>query len=299
MPSFILFSPFGYYNWPDWRLEPCICYCYCKSVNLCLGYGPDDALTLTCNTLLTHLCIVSNLYRNMKFSVAVKLVTITMTLIGVNAASPPAPKADASSVEARNLQEGPTCTGPSLRRAWRDTSCADQEAYLEAVKKLKQLDPYPENRHDIPNIDLFSMIHNKNAWFAHGSNAFLQWHRWYLSRFERALQIVPGSFVSLLYWNWEIDSGNEDQSYVLKSSTFGSSDDISKEGCVTTGIADYQGIWTTTAMNGNCLKRSIYKTQPFCDESCLMQRIVQYDTFGPFSRNLEGYLHGDVHEYVG
>jgi tyrosinase len=239
-----------------------------------------------------------------------KLIIIGTTFVRATAASLPTPDADADtdtpSVKKykifRNLKGGPTCTGPIRRRAWRDTPCADQEAYLEAVKTLKQLDPYPKNPHGIPNLDQFSRIHNANKDFAHGTNAFLQWHRWFISRFERALQIVSGSCISLPYWDWEIDSGKEDKSYVLQSSTFGSVDDIVKKGrdkdCVNGGIANYQGFWNTTAWKNDCLKRGFDPSANFIDESNLMQRIIHNQTFEEFG-DVEWYPHGVVHFYVG
>jgi hypothetical protein len=246
----------------------------------------------------------------MKFSKAVKLIVIATSLViaaAAAAASPPAPDADASSPEAsvhetshRKLDGGPTCPGPSRRRAWQDTSCADQEAYLEAVKKIKLLGPYEENPLGITNLDQFSRIHNASSWFAHWNNDFLQWHRWFIARFEQALQIVSGSCISLPYWDWEIDSGNEGQSYVLQSSTFGSVDDISKEGedkgCVTGGIADYRGFWDTTVLD-DCLKRKFNALQ-FSDESNMMQRIVHNETIEKFDL-MEATPHGKVHIFVG
>jgi hypothetical protein len=247
----------------------------------------------------------------MKFSKAVKLIVIATSLVIVAAvaASPPAPDADASSVEAsvhktshRKLDGGPTCPGPSRRRAWRDTSCADQEAYLEAVKKLKLLDPYEENPLGIPNLDQFSRLHHGSEWLAHMNNVFLQWHRWFIARVERALQIVSGSCISLPYWDWEIDSGKESQSYVLQSSTFGSVDDISKEGkdkdCVTGGIADYRDFWKTSAAWGTCLKRKFNDARQFSDESNMMQRIVHNKTIEEFDF-IEGRPHAMPHLYVG
>ncbi|KAL7535624.1 hypothetical protein ACHAWF_005215, partial [Thalassiosira exigua] len=245
----------------------------------------------------------ASIERIMKFFEYVNLVTFATTLMRATAASSTVHKTSGPLVtkQNRNLQGGLTCSGPSLRRAWRDTSCDDQEAYLEAVKKLKQLEPYPENPYDIPNLDQFSRLHNTQKNFAHGSNAFLQWHRWYISGFEKALQIVSGRCIFLSYWDWEVEAEDRDQSYILKSTTFGSVDDISTEanrGCVNGGIADYQGFWATTAWEGNCLKRA-FNGYLFCDEACLMDHIVSYDTFQTFSPRFESYPHGVVHSSIG
>jgi hypothetical protein len=120
---------------------------------------------------------------------------------------------------------------------------------------------------------------------------------------------VSGSCISLPYWDWEIDSGKEGQSYVLQSSTFGSVDNISKKGkhkgCVTGGIADYRDFWKTTAWKGTCLKRELAfdenepneEDQTFADESNMMQRILGR-TIEKFDL-MEATPHGNVHIFVG
>jgi tyrosinase len=148
-----------------------------------------------------------------------------------------------------------TCTGPSLRRAWRDTSCQDRATYLNAVKLLKQLPNV--NALNIPNMNTFVNIHNTNRLLIHGTDAFLPWHRFFVYKFEQALQIVSGTCLTLPYWDWERDSVNT-ASTVLEATTFGSSKGIvnatTNQTCVTEGIANYKGIWNNT-VRGGCLRR--------------------------------------------
>jgi hypothetical protein len=117
-----------------------------------------------------------------------------------------------------------------------------------------------ENDLGIPNYAAFVTIH-ANATisaYAHGANdgPFLPWHRWYLWKFEKALQAVSRTCVTVPYWDWTKDKGREMMSSVLEPDTFGSSTGISaSDGCVIEGIASKDGFWNTTIRGGGCLKR--------------------------------------------
>lgn len=144
-----------------------------------------------------------------------------------------------------------TCSSPRRRRAWRDASCADRSFFLDAVQDLKDL--ADTNALSIPNFDRFSAMHNANGGFAHNSSPFLPWHRWYIYKFEEALQTVSGRCVTIPYWDWERDSGNEANSPVLDADTLGSTTGFdSSSHCVTEGIASS---WTFTERTGGCLER--------------------------------------------
>jgi hypothetical protein len=146
--------------------------------------------------------------------------------------------------------------GPSIRRAWHDTSCEDRTAYLNAVELLYKLPS--TNSLGIPNYFVFVRIHaGMNANYAHGANdgPFLPWHRWYLWKFEEALQIVSGSCVTVPYWDWSKDKGKEMQSSLLQPESFGSSIGIDSNGCVIEGLCNMNDFWTSTARTGGCLKR--------------------------------------------
>ena len=158
----------------------------------------------------------------------------------------------------RVLAEG-SC-GPSVRRAWHDTSCANRTAYLRAVELLYKLTS--TNSLNIPNYMDFARIHNNaiNTDAAHGLNdgPFLHWHRWFLYKYEQALQIVSGTCVTVPYWDWTKDSGKPyNEMTVLQPNTFGSTKGIRrKDKCVNEGIAKVTGFWTTTA-SGGCLRRYV------------------------------------------
>ena len=148
-----------------------------------------------------------------------------------------------------------------MRRAWHDTSCEDRAAYLRAVELLYKLPA--TNSLNIPNYFDFVRLHynSNNSLAAHGANdgPFLPWHRWYLWTFEKALQYVSGTCVTVPYWDWTRDKGNEYNSTVLQPDSFGSTTTgINRtDGCVIEGIASKNGFWKTTVRSGGCLRRCV------------------------------------------
>lgn len=54
--------------------------------------------------------------------------------------------------------------------------------------------------------DEFVSVHYANRAFAHGSDAFLPWHRWYINVYERELQVESKSCVTVPYWDWTLDA---------------------------------------------------------------------------------------------
>jgi tyrosinase len=148
--------------------------------------------------------------------------------------------------------------GASIRKAWHDTSCEDRRAYLNAVELLYKLPA--DNDLAIPNYAAFVTLHadSMNRAYAHGidDGPFLPWHRWFVWKFEEALQRVSNSCVTVPYWDWSRDKGKEMESSVLTADAFGSTSGIdSIDGCVTDGICSKHGFWNKTVRTGGCLKR--------------------------------------------
>ena len=116
-----------------------------------------------------------------------------------------------------------------------------------------------KNSLNIPTYLDFARVHNNSTSVkaAHGlsDGPFLHWHRWFLYKYEQALQIVSGSCVTLPYWDWTKDAGNEYNATVLQPDSFGSTTGINTtDNCVIEGIASKNGFWNKTA-KGGCLKR--------------------------------------------
>ena len=174
------------------------------------------------------------------------------------------------------------------RRSWRMLDCNERQYFLSAIQQLKTLDVnnvlYDANNGlGIPTYDDFVQVHVTNNNIAHGTNAFLPWHRYYLYKFEQALQIVVNDCSMYVpYWDWEIDTASIEnggngpsQSIVFRSNTFGSTaglvpvDTIDEQtgepldvGCVNEGIASYLNNWSTAT--GGCLLRYVPRCDSFC-----------------------------------
>ena len=189
------------------------------------------------------------------------------------------------------------------RRVWRDTSCQDKLNYLQAVEDLKALPS--DNAYGVPSFDDFVRVHYQNRASAHGTDAFLPWHRWYIYKFEEALQIVSGnSCLMLPIWDWEYDAEiGEMSATVLEVDTFGSSSGVLPNGrfrgCVDEGIVDYRGTWASTVWTGGCLERSFNTNYQFATESQLLAIIADSDQFSNFRPALEGYPHAAPHNFIG
>ena len=109
----------------------------------------------------------------------------------------------------------------------------------------------------------FARVHNNatNVQAAHGleDGPFLHWHRWFLWKYEQALQFVSGTCVTVPYWDWTMDSGKESQSTVLQPESFGSTTGVNTtDRCVIEGIANKNGFWSKTAKGDPCVKRCVY-----------------------------------------
>jgi tyrosinase len=188
------------------------------------------------------------------------------------------------------------CPGPSVRKAWRDLTCVEQDQFLVAVTALKASGVYDE----------FVSLHFLNAATSHGTNAFFPWHRWYIWHFEKQLQQVSNSCVTLPYWDWERDYLDMASSPVLKPNTFGSTSGIvdsnedSNERCVNEGIADYTAApWDTTVRTGGCLKRVFNSGTGFSSDVEVLSRMTSRPAYSDFRPALEGAPHAAPHNYVG
>jgi hypothetical protein len=110
------------------------------------------------------------------------------------------------------IQQGSCSDVVRRRRPWRDLSCQEQDAFLTAIHRLKDNGIYND----------FVFTHQWESSLTHGTALFLPWHRWYTYQFESALQSVADDpCITLPYWDWEQDAGNEMRSEVFSDSAFG------------------------------------------------------------------------------
>ncbi len=89
----------------------------------------------------------------------------------------------------------PAQPGSDIRRNVYDLTRREWRRFVDALDRAKASGAY----------DRFVVEHLLAMGFAHRSPTFGPWHRWYLRRFERALQsFVPG--VTVPYWDWAADA---------------------------------------------------------------------------------------------
>lgn len=191
------------------------------------------------------------------------------------------------------------CTEPRIRKSWTTLTAAEQSLYVNAVWQLKKNGIY----------DQFVSVHasNYNYYTAHSTDAFFPWHRWYIWLFEEALRSVGTEYecLTLPYWDWEKDAGNENESPVF-GSYFGSYEGLDDNSCVTDGyFSEYNG-WTISV--GGCLTRAFDSTYSFVGEAQIMSDILTSPSYSAYNGNsvaANGYRsiiaaspHSSVHTYI-
>lgn len=189
-----------------------------------------------------------------------------------------------------------TCPQVRERRAWNDLSCEEQDAFLTSIRRLKVTGIY----------DTFVQVHVENERFAHGVPEFLPWHRWFIYQFETALRLVadpPYRCMTLPYWDWELDAGNEGLSSVFSFEAFSSFVGTNRDGRCRFPVPRGDG-------SGYCLGRAFNFDFSFWGEGRLVAMIRGYSQYGddfpndPFRVNgfraaLEGGPHAATHNFIG
>ena len=203
----------------------------------------------------------------------------------------------------------PDC-GVSERRSWRDLSCDGQDEFIRAVRALKDNGWYDEF---VYTHWLYSDLTHQN------DDLFLPWHRYFLWMFERALQTVTQSCITVPYWDWERDYGvwdgtnyNNNQNagdvgmpLILEDETFGRFDRRVQS------RLDGWCSWVTWG-TGDCLERQVGRPEwsAFSGEAEILALITNYRTFqdtsnanleelnNGFARALEGTPHRRPHEFL-
>eukprot|EP00754_Rhynchopus_humris_P030037 Rhum_TRINITY_DN15251_c0_g1::Rhum_TRINITY_DN15251_c0_g1_i3::g.144791::m.144791/K00505/TYR; tyrosinase len=205
------------------------------------------------------------------------------------------PCAIAVDVEEENVDCRCECP-QKVRRPWASLTCAERDTYIRAVKKLKT--QQPQLFDDIVNT------HPLAGSYAHGTSAFLPWHRWYLLSYEEALRSLGGEFrcLTLPYWDWLRDSSDDHtvqaKSPALSAAHFGTHGGIDASGCVNDGVAAVQDGWRVTG-GVDCLQRGWTATARFTSEPELASMIMSFPHYGDFYARLEGIPHNFVHGWIG
>ncbi|KAJ9059829.1 hypothetical protein DSO57_1037458 [Entomophthora muscae] len=173
---------------------------------------------------------------------------------------------------------------PVVRREIRELSSQELRKLTNAINQLHKQGKYEE----------FTKIHLDNTAFAHEMPEFLPWHRYFIRKFEMALQEIDPS-VSLPYWDWSLDSQAPHLSKVLTPSMYGGNG--KKDKCVQDGpFAN----WQMTVPDKHCLRRDFDRganIQPFGYPEEI-NLFLNEPRFSDFSRLLED-KHAYPHLFIG
>ncbi|KAL3925871.1 MAG: hypothetical protein SGILL_000120 [Bacillariaceae sp.] len=178
-----------------------------------------------------------------------------------------------------------SCPGTRERWPWRLLSCSEQDTYLDALEALKQSGVY----------DDFVRTHIWMADDSHGVDEFLPWHRWYIYQFENAIrEVSQDPCITLPYWDWEQDAGDESDSLVFDRATF--------------GWYERDCNWRTE--NSGCLRREYNGRFDFWSIRRVLGLVTSFDQYtddwrgdsrrtNGFRAALEGSCHAAPHQYIG
>ena len=126
----------------------------------------------------------------------------------------------------------PSHASLAMRKEVREMTCAEWDAYAEAVNALRRSGAWDRLARVVEDDpDVWRIAHSDASG---ASLAFLPWHRAHLRRVERALQAVDPT-VALPYWNWALDASDPLGSPVLSDAFFGSTGDPENGACVSDG----------------------------------------------------------------
>lgn len=192
----------------------------------------------------------------------------------------------------QNVLSQNACSSDTRERyPWRLWSCNEQEDFLVALERLKESGIY----------DDFVRTHDWMSEDAHGVAEFLPWHRWFIYEFETALRSVADDpCITLPYWDWEQDAGDELNSIVFREHTFGS----------LTWENGRSGSCMWQTVRGSCLRRSMDSSFDFFSMSRVVGMIVAYEQYtddwrsdsernNGFRAALEGSAHARPHNLIG
>jgi hypothetical protein len=123
---------------------------------------------------------------------------------------------------------------------------------------------------------------------AHGTSKFLPWHRYYLRDFEKKLQLYHPC-VTLPYWDWTMDSGDEANAHVWDSAYFGYPNNAD--------LGQFSSGWTLPASFGT-FGRGGFTGLNFGDDVAVTN-LLAIGSYSSFRLSLEGAMHGSPHVYIG
>jgi hypothetical protein len=177
---------------------------------------------------------------------------------------------------------------------------SSKQAFIKAVKALKNRPLGSLGDMSSWNYDQFTKAHFDATPYAHGTPAFLPWHRHFIWGFEQALKSIDSS-VALPFWDWSLDSQRVADSDIVQPEYFGTTGDPKNHNCVTNGIAAGWNVLhppPAHRFGQHCLRRCFQFTALYTPEQvvAVINAGATYDTF---RTSLENGPHGYVHAQGG
>ncbi|KAK9766486.1 hypothetical protein K7432_004400 [Basidiobolus ranarum] len=164
------------------------------------------------------------------------------------------------------------CSRIHTRREIRQLTVDERNRFIDSILELKKRGEY----------DAFVIQHNSFFETAHGFAPFFPWHRWFLKRFELALQQIDPK-VTIPFWDWSLDSQAPEQSPVFN--WFGGNGE-GPDSCVLTGpFAN----WPVAIPEKRCLRRDF-------DRNTLLSPFMPPEVLNYFIENAQDYR--QLHEYI-
>eukprot|EP01084_Bolivina_argentea_P165706 287835_1 len=201
------------------------------------------------------------------------------------------------------------CGNHRHRKPWQMLNICEKQRYAEAFYKLYQTKDDDNERMSYA----FTRQHGDDVASsqAHGSSAFLPWHRAFIWEFETQIRNLGGKFAcfALPTWDWthETEQDNEkDDLYEILSSTLGGEGDDDNNGCVNDDSLFSQSNYIP--YNGECLIRRPYSLLQSAPKSVqqmatLIRQNSHYGIDGRensgFRDRIEAEPHGFAHTLLG
>ncbi|KAK3935115.1 amino acid transporter [Diplogelasinospora grovesii] len=210
-----------------------------------------------------------------------------------------------SGLSRHDLSRDITCTVKSQRKAWQNLTGIEKSRYIDATLCLINSPTKIGVSVAKTRWDDFQYAHALNMPYIHNVGAFLPWHRYFITVYERVLRDECGYEGAMPYWNEPLDADSLPSSPIFDPVSGFGGNGTGFDLCVADGpFADLTlriSENVTTAESEYCLTRNF---NPCIFRQGAQQRvadrcILSSDTFEEVRQCIESQPHGAGHGGVG